>query len=134
MVEKDEKAARLAAALRENLRKRKAQARGQMKRQPLKIWIPAFAGILADRRTFRLEPFKLVALPSAARESPAPGVIGVEPRALGRGQQIGIDQRTRSIGAEGQRLEAEHRLSAPGMIASSTRIRFSIRMPYSPAL
>ena len=34
MADKDEKAARLAAALRENLRKRKAQARGTAAPQP----------------------------------------------------------------------------------------------------
>lgn len=34
MADKDEKAARLAAALRENLRKRKAQARGTTVPQP----------------------------------------------------------------------------------------------------
>jgi hypothetical protein len=34
MADKDEKAARLAAALRENLRKRKAQARGSVTPQP----------------------------------------------------------------------------------------------------
>ena len=93
----------------------------------------AIGALTAQLRARRLQPAARRRVQERPDSGQDAGVIGIQPGAVVRRQQGGVDQAAVERG-QGQRLEEQERLGGIRQVGFCTISRFSSRMPYSPGL